>query len=400
MTGSETRREILNIAILVVNQTLFMVAAITVMTLSGVVGGRLSDTPSLATLPIALTMVGAVVSTLPASLFMKRVGRRPGFLVGALLGGLAGSLLSFWSIVEGTFIGFCLGNLLVGLYQGFAMYYRFAAADVARPAIRSRAISWVMAGGVAAAFLGPWNASANYEWLTSVPDGGPYLVMAFLAVLASLLLALLRVPPQGEPQADDVVRPMRDIAGQGRFKVAVLASAVGYAIMILVMTATPLAMLSKGFEMGQVATIMQWHVLGMFVPSFFTGSLIARLGLYRVLMAGAGALLLSSATAASGESFAHFWVALVLLGIGWNFLFVGGSVMLAGTHSESERGKVQGINDLIVLSLVAIGSLLAGTLFHLWGWMVLNLTMVPLVIAVVVALCVWQIRSSAPAVST
>ena len=179
-----------------------------------------------------------------------------------------------------------------------------------------------------------------------------------------------------------------------------LASAVGYAIMILVMTATPLAMLSKGFEMGQVATIMQWHVLGMFVPSFFTGSLIARLGLYRVLMAGAGALLLSSATAASGASFAHFWVALVLLGIGWNFLFVGGSVMLAGTHSESERGKVQGINDLIVLSLVAIGSLLAGTLFHLWGWVVLNLTMVPLVIAVVVALCVWQIRSSAPAVST
>ncbi len=394
MDISTHRREIINITILVANQTLFMVAAITVMTLSGVVGSRLSDNPALATLPIALTMVGAVVSTLPASLFMKRVGRRIGFLAGALVGGLGGSLLSFWSIAEGTFIGFCLGNFMLGFYQGFAMYYRFAAADVARPAFRSQAVSLVMAGGVAAAFMGPWNASATHGWLTSVPDGGPYLMMALLALLACLLLAFLRVPPQGEPQPGDRTRTMREIAGQGRFKVAVLASAVSYAMMILVMTATPLAMLAKGFNMGQVAIIMQWHVLGMFVPSFFTGSLIARLGLYRILMAGAGVLLLSSASAASGTSFSHFWVALVLLGIGWNFLFVGGSVMLAGTHSEAERGKVQGVNDLIVLSLVAIGSLLAGTLLHLWGWVVLNLVMVPLVMVVVLTLCVWQVRSS------
>ncbi len=393
------RRELINIAILVVNQTLFMVAAITVMTLSGVVGSRLSDNPSLATLPIAMTMVGAVVSTLPASLFMKRVGRRVGFLVGALLGGLGGSLLSFWSIAEGTFIGFCLGNFLVGIYQGFAMYYRFAAADVARPTVRSRAISWVMDGGVAAAFLGPWNASATYGWLTSVVNGGPYLVMALLALLASVLLAFLRVPPRGEPQPGDCSRTMREIAGQSRFQVAVLASAVSYAMMILVMTATPLAMLAQGYDMGQVATIMQWHVLGMFVPSFFTGNLIARLGLYRVLMTGAGVLLLSSATAVWGTGFGHFWVALVSLGVGWNFLFVGGSVMLAETHSEAERGKVQGVNDLLVLSLVAIGSLLAGTLFHLWGWALLNLTMVPLVLLVVLALILSRVLPSRNAMS-
>lgn len=377
------RREKQNVAILVTSQMLFMVASITVMTLSGVVGLQLSPDPGLATLPIAMMMLGTVVSTLPASLYMKRVGRRHGFITGASLGGVAGGLLSFGAIALGCFWLFCAGNLLLGLYQGFAMYYRFAAADVASPAFRSRAISFVMTGGVAAAFLGPWNANAASGLIAGVPSGGPYLVIAILALLAIGLLTQLRVPPGGEPQPGELSRPMAVITTLPRFRVALVAGAVGYAIMILVMTATPLAMRDRGFEMGQVAFIMQWHVFGMFAPSFVTGSLIARFGVQRILLSGATLLIGTVLVANLGTSLAHFWVALVLLGIGWNFLFVGGSAMLSTVHNEAERGKVQGANDLIIFSLVAIGSLMAGQLLHHLGWEALNLAMLPLILLVV-----------------
>ncbi|MFP4262023.1 MAG: MFS transporter [Halomonas sp.] len=385
MPMETARREKWNVAILVSSQVLFMVAAITVMTLSGVVGHQLSPDPGLATLPIAMMMLGTVLSTLPASLYMKRVGRRRGFITGASLGGVAGGLLSFAAIALGFFWLFCAGNLLLGLYQGFAMYYRFAAADVASPAFRSRAISFVMAGGVAAAFLGPWNASAATGLVAGVPSGGPYLVIALLALLAIGLLSQLKVPPSGEPQPGERSRPMAEIAARPSFRVAVLAGAVGYAIMVLVMTATPLAMRARGFEMGQVAFIMQWHVLGMFAPSFFTGGLIARFGVPRILLSG-GLLIAGTVLVANlGTSLAHFWVALVLLGIGWNFLFVGGSALLSTVHSEAERGKVQGVNDLIIFSLVALGSLLAGALLHRLGWEALNLAMLPAVLVVLLA---------------
>lgn len=382
-----------NVAILVSSQTLFMVASITVMTLSGVVGGQLSDDPGLATLPIAMMMLGTVMSTLPASLYMKRVGRRRGFITGASIGGVVGGLVSFTAIGLESFWLFCAGNLLLGLYQGFAMYYRFAAADVASPAFRSRAISFVMAGGVAAAFLGPWNASAAIGWFDMAPSGGPYLVIALLALLAIGFLTQLKVPASGEPAPGAASRPMSAIAGQPGFLVAVLASAVGYAIMVLVMTATPLAMRSRGFEMSQVAFIMQWHVLGMFAPSFVTGSLIARFGVQRIL--ATGTLLLTGTVVVTnlGTTLAHFWVALVLLGIGWNFLFVGGSSLLSTLHTEAERGKVQGINDLIVFSLVAVGSLMSGALLHYLDWATLNLAMLPLILLVLLA-TLWHWFSS------
>ena len=384
-------REKSNVAILVTTQTLFMVAAITVMTLSGVVGHQLSPDPGLATLPIAMMMLGTVASTLPASLFMKRVGRRLGFITGATLGGIGGGLLSFAGIAMEAFWVFAAGNLLLGLYQGFAMYYRFAAADVASLAFRSRAISLVMAGGVVAAFLGPWNASIALDWVAAVPSGGPYLVIAILALVAVGLLTQLRVPASGEPQPGDISRPMKTIAGQSAFLVAVLAGAVGYAIMVLVMTATPLAMRARGFDMDQVAFIMQWHVLGMFAPSFVTGSLIARFGVDRILLSGATIMAASVLIATMGQSITYFWVALVLLGIGWNFLFVGGSALLSTVHSETERGKVQGVNDLIIFSLVAVGSLMSGQLLHRLGWDALNLTMLPFIVIVGLATLWWSL---------
>lgn len=383
-----SRLEKRNVAILVAGQTLYMVATITVMTLSGVVGHRFTPAAELATLPVAMLMIGTLLATLPASLYMKRVGRRRGFMTGAAFGGVLGGLVAFAAIALEHFWLFCLGNLLLGGYQGFAMYYRFAAVDVTRPAFHSRAISLVLAGGVVAAFLGPWNASLTNDWIAAVPDGGPYLMIAGLALLAMLILGGLRVPASGEPAPGEIARPMAEIGTQSRFRVALVAAATGYAIMGLVMTATPLAMRALGFEMGQVAFVMQWHVLGMFAPSFFTGGLIACFGITRILLVGTAILAASSLLAATGTGLAQFWVALLLLGVGWNFLFIGGSTLLASTHGEAERGKVQGINDLVIFSLVAAGSLLSASLLRQLGWTGLNLAMLgPIVL--VAALTAW-----------
>lgn len=389
-----TALERFNVALLASSQALFLIAAITVMTLSGVVGRDLAPTPTLATLPVALMMLGTVAVTLPASLLMKRIGRRAGFLIGTVAGGVAGGALATLGVMLGSFLVFCLGNLLLGVYQAFAMYYRFAAADAASGGFRPKAISLVMAGGVVAAFLGPWNASHGQAVLTQAPQAGPYAIVTALALFATVLIGLLRIPPASEPHGGPQ-RPMREIVARPRFVVALTSAAVGYAVMILVMTATPLAMRDAGFEMGQAAFVMQWHVLGMFAPSFFTGSLIARFGVRPVLMTGGFLLLLSAATAVSGSSLAHFLIALIALGVGWNFLFIGGSTMLTALHTPEERGKVQGVNDLVVFGLVTIGSFMAGSLLHQIGWVGLNLTVTPVVLLTITAVGWLGLRESA-----
>lgn len=390
-------REKTNVAILVASQLLFMIATITVTTLSGVIGQQLSPDPALATLPISLMMIGTLLSTLPASLYMKRVGRRRGFITGASFGGIGGAALSVFAITQESFVLFCLGNMLIGLYQGFAMYYRFAAADVASPAFRSRAISFVMAAGLVAAFLGPWNASKMTNLIPNIPNAGPFVMIAVFAVVAIILLSQLRVPPAGEPQPGDIERPMKQIVCQPTFLVALLSGTVGYTVMALVMTATPLALRARGFDMGEVAFIIQWHVLGMFAPSFITGSLISRFGVDRIILTGTLVFLSSIVVALMGETLSHFWFSLVFLGIGWNFLFISGSALVATTHTESERGKVQGLNDLIVFSFVAAGSLMAGTLLHSLGWARLNLAMLPAIVLVGVVTWWWQSRRRMPA---
>jgi predicted MFS family arabinose efflux permease len=382
-----TPRERANVAILASNQALFLIAAITVMTLSGLVGQRLAPTPALATLPVAMMMIGVVLAALPASLLMKRVGRRTGFIIGALLGGAGGGALSVLALSLDSFALFCAGNLLLGVYQAFANYHRFAAADAASPAFESQAISLVLAGGVLAAFLGPLNASRTTGLLAGVPDAGPYAVIVGLALLGSALHLWLRIPDELEARTGHQ-RSLREIAANPAFVVAVLAATVGYAIMILVMTATPLAMRHSGFALPEAATVMQWHVLGMFAPSFVTGHLIARFGLPTILLTGAAVLAASIGTTVAGETLAHYWLALVLLGVGWNFLFVGGSALLATTHTPAERGKVQGVGELIIFSAVAVGSLLAGALVHTVGWAALNLLLLPFV-ALTAAVTIW-----------
>jgi MFS family permease len=387
-----TLRERTNVAILASNHALFLVAAITVMTLSGIVGRNLAPTPALATLPIAMLMIGVVIAAVPASLLMKRIGRRGGFIVGALGGGATGGALSVLAITVGSFTLFCLGSLLLGVYQAFANYHRFAAADAVGPSFQSQAVSLVLAGGVVAAFVGPLNASRATHLLGGVPNAGPYAVIVGLALLGGGLHLGLRIPHEREARAGDQ-RSLWEIGSDPALRLAVLAATVSYTIMVLVMTATPLAMQQSGFELPQIATVMQWHVLGMFAPSFVTGHLTRRLGLPNLLLAGAAALAGAIGVAAAGQSLAHYRLGLVLLGVGWNFLFVGASILLATTHTPAERGKVQGANELVVFSAVAVGSLLAGTLVHLIGWTALNLVLLPFVMLTAAATVRWRVGS-------
>lgn len=378
-------REKINVGILAASQTFLITTSITVMILSGMVGLQLAPDPQLSTLPVAMMMIGAVISALPASLFMKRVGRKTGFMVGTSLG-IAGGVIAFFSIMLTSFWLFCLGNLVLGFYQGFATYYRFAAVDASSEAFRSRALSYVLAGGIVAAFLGPWNARLLTDLITDVPMGAPYLVVAALALASTLLLMGLKMPPAPPQASSDIGRSLLQIMTQPVFIVALLAGALGYAIMVLVMTATPLAMKSQGYGMADIAFVMRWHVLGMFIPSLFTGTLIAKFGVTRMLLSGVIMLVSSALVAVLGSTLSYFWVALVLLGLGWNFLFVGASVLLTSAHTEAEKGKVQGLNDLVIFSFSAMGSLLAGTLWHHVGWETLNLLMLPLVAVVLVAI--------------
>lgn len=367
-----------NVALLAVGQALMLSAVVLSMTLAGLLGATLAPDKGLATLPIAAMVIGTAIASIPASLLMRRVGRRPGFVLGAALGA-AGSLLAGYGLYAHSFTAFVIGHLLIGGYQGFANYFRFAAAESAGALHASRAISWVVAGGVVAAFAGPQIGVWGRDWLPQYAFLGSYLAQASLSVLVMLLMSMLQLPPRAQAAAEPA-RALREIAAQPALRAAVTGAAVGYAVMIMAMTATPLAMLGCGFGTGDVKPVIQWHVFGMFAPSFFTGSLIARFGAPRVMQAGFVLLMGHVVVAASGVEFAHFLSALVLLGIGWNFAFVGGTTLLTQTYRASEQTKVQALNEALVFGLVALGSLGAGWLYDRFGWMPLNLATLPLLL--------------------
>ena len=378
-------RERINVALLTASQALFLIAATTVLTLSGVVGQRLAPDPSFATLPVALMQITTLFVTFPASILMKRRGRRTGFLIGTILGGVTGGSISALGVITGSFAIFCLGNMLLGVYQAFAMYYRFAAVESASGGFRARAISLVMAGGVVAAIFGPWNASYSQSLTSGNPEAGPFFVAAGLAVVATILIGMLEIPKVSEPEGGGSGRQLGLIAGQPAFIVALLAAAIGYAVMVLIMTATPIAMNQDGFTISQTALVMQFHVMGMFAPSFITGSLIARAGVLNILLAGGVIMLGAIGIALSGVALWQYMIALLLLGVGWNFLFIGGSTLLTETHTQQERGKVQGLNDFAIFSLVALGSALSGVLLNSLGWLTLNAMAIPIVAVTLMA---------------
>jgi MFS family permease len=365
-----------NVVLLAASQALFQTISVLIMTVGGLAGYMLAADKALATLPISAMSVGTAIATIPASLLMARIGRRGGFIIGTVLG-IVGGALGVGGLLIGSFWLFCFAHLFMGAYQGFAQFYRFAAADAASAEFRSRAISLVLAGGVFAAFAGPALANVTTGLSLSMPYIASYAAIIVVTLLATTIVSLIRVPPPQAETINEPARPLAVIARQPVFLVALVGAAVGYGVMIMAMTATPLAMVGHHHDLGATALVIRWHTLGMFVPSFFTGSLIARFSAPRIMLAGIGLLAGHVAIALSGVELLHFTSALVLLGVGWNFSYIGGTALLTEAYRPSEKAKVQATNDFLILGVVVAASFASGGLLHHLGWVGVNLTALP-----------------------
>jgi len=359
------------------------------ITASALVGFALAEDKALATLPLAAAFVATMLTSIPAAMLMHRIGRKAGFMFATGFG-MAGGALATWSILEGWFWGFLGASALVGIYNGFGNYFRFAAADSVDAAHKGRAISYILVGGVAAAFIGPNLANISRDWIASAPFAGSFAAIISLYLLSTLALSLLHLPHVANDD-DDVgapPRPLRQIARQPKYIIALICGTLGYGVMSLVMTATPLAMSHHAHHFSDTSFVIQWHVLGMFAPSFFTGQLIDRFGLRSILRIGA---LLGFATVAinlAGYTVWHFWLALLLLGISWNFLFIGATTLLTETYRPSEKARTQASNDFAVFTTVTLASLSAGALQHRFGWEMVNVGVLPLLAMIWVAIVV------------
>ena len=357
---------------------------------SALVGFALAEDKSYATLPFAAQLLAAMLTSIPAAALMARIGRKRAFQLATLLA-MAGGVLGTLGIVRESFLLFLAGSVFLGTFTGFGNYYRFAAADSVEAPFKSRAISYVMVGGVAAAFIGPNLANVTRGLVDGAAFAGSYAALIGLYVLSLAALTFLRLPAKPARRDGDGIAPGRrlsQIAGQPRFVVAVLSGALGYAIMSLVMSATPLAMHHHGHAFSDSSFVIQWHVLGMFSPSFFTGHIINRIGLLRTMSIGALATLACVVINLSGREVEHFWLALTLLGIGWNFLFIGATTMLTTTYRPEERFRAQATNDFIVFSTVTVASLSAGVIHHHLGWETVNYAALP-AIALVLGALTW-----------
>lgn len=379
-----------NVVILALCQALLMSGNSLVIAVSALVGSELAPSPIWVTLPLGLQYLSAMATTIPASLVMKRIGRKRGFLLGLAIG-IVGALISGWAIMEGDFFTYCLGAALIGIFNSFGQYYRFAAADIAEPDFRSKAISLVMAGGVVAAFTGPNLANWSSDFVSGALFAGGYFTLALLQMIAAVVLVGLRLPRPLAHEIHAKGRSLVVIALQPRFVVAVVSGMVSYGVMSLVMVATPLAMSGHGFHFSDTALVIQWHLFGMFAPSFITGYLINRFGVLNIMLIGTLLLGISAMVNLTGVTREHFWVALFLLGIGWNFLFVGATDLVTTTYKPEEKARAQGLNDFFVFSLVGITALSSGLIQNLFGWVAVNLSVLPVILVVLVSL-VWLKR--------
>jgi len=357
-----------------------------IVAVAGLAGQQLASRPELSTLPISLYHLGLALGTIPAALIMRRLGRRSGYLVGATLG-ILGGLVAAFGIYSNLFIVFCMGTILAGLYASYVQSYRFAAADGADAAFRPKAISWVMAGGLVAAFIATQAVILTRNIGITTPYAASFLAQSALTLLAIPFILMLRnIEPQHTKATHDVGRPLKQIARSPYFVISVLTGVVSYGLMTLIMTATPLAMHSCGHDLRDSTLGIQWHILAMYAPSFFTGHLIERFGKIPVAIVGVLLIAASSVIALSGLSIGHFWLALILLGIGWNFGFIGATAMVTDCYRPEEKNRVQAFNDLLVFGSVAASSFFSGHLLAAEGWATLNLLVFPTVVVVLVAL--------------
>lgn len=387
-----------NAWVLAVAQALGGASPSIVISLGGLVGLALAPRESLATLPVSLLNLGMALGVVPAAMAMRRFGRRSGYLAGGAIGVLGGAIAAT-GIVWGDFVMFCVGTMLAGFYGSYVQSYRFAAADTATPAFRARAISYVMAGGLAAGVLGPQVVIFTRDLVPGAPFAGSFLAQAGLALVAILVVSFLRAPPpaapvSGPPEGGEA-RPLSVIAAQPRFVVAVIAGVVSYGLMAFLMTAAPLAMVDCGLPVETAVLGISWHILAMFGPSFFTGRLIDRFGKETITAVGLAMTALSAVIALHGLSVAHFWSALIILGLGWNFGFIGATAMLTDCYRPQERAKAQAANDFAVFGSVAVASFSSGRLLDGGGWEFVNWMAFPpiaLTLALVIALALRRRR--------
>lgn len=350
------------------SQGLFFCVMSIVLTVSALAGTWLAPFPALATLPLALAGATTTLAALFAVRGFARFGRQTVFLFGASCG-IAGGLLAAWALAQQHFVAFCLTVALFGIFQGIAQYYRLAAADVApREEDKPRAISWVVAGGLAAAFIGPYLGAFARD-LTLTPFLGSFLVAAALGGLAVLVLACWREPAAARIPPLPPWRPALDeIAASPALRHAMAFCVCGFGMMVLVMNAAPLAIVGCGLSLGVAASVIQWHLVGMFAPSFFTGGLIARHGARRIALVGCGIGLVGCLIALGGETTALFHAALILVGIGWNFAYIGGSALLVQSSSNENRARIQSVNETLTFAVVTFMSLSAGVAQAVLGW--------------------------------
>jgi predicted MFS family arabinose efflux permease len=378
-----------NALVLAVAQALAGGNNVVMIATGSIVGAMLAPDRGLATLPVTFYVLGMWLGTLPVGALARRFGRRPTFLLGAVFGMLTG-LISALAMLEASFLLFNIGALFSGFYAAAHQAYRFAAADTASETFKPKAISWVLTGGIAAGILGPQLVILTKDLWQPYLFAATFLAQAGLALLSVGVLLFVNIPKPPPRTAAGDGRPLAEILRQPRFIVAVACGVASYGMMTMVMTSAPLAMIDCQHTVSEATLGIQWHILAMFAPSFVTGSLIARFGVERIVVLGLALILVSAFVALAGITLWHFWGALILLGVGWNFSFIGATALITGCHTAQERNKVQAFNDFLVFGSMAVGSFSSGRLLADFGWNAVNMVVFPTVLAAL-ALLLWRV---------
>jgi MFS family permease len=382
---SDDRLAARNAVVLAAAQALAGGNTAVIVATGGIAGSMLAPNPLLATLPLSVLAVGMWIGTLPVGILAKAFGRRFALQIGSAFGALSG-LLSCGAMLAGSFYLLLVGALFGGLYAAAAQSYRFAATDTASVHFRAKAIGWVLAGGVFAAVLGPQLVIFTKDIWPAYLFAGTFLAQSACAVAAAAVLILLRIPRPVAAQTFADGRPLLEIVGRSQFIVAVACGVASYVVMNLMMTAAPLAMVMCQHSVADAALGIQWHVIGMYAPSFFTGALIARFGLRAMMTSGLFLIAAAASIGLLGVALWNFWVALAVLGVGWNFAFISATTLVTECHGPRERNKVQAFNDFLIFGAMAVGSFSSGALLTRYGWATVNAVVFPVVVTAAVLL--------------
>jgi MFS family permease len=380
--SQKSKRNMNNVIVLAVCQALYNSGrTLTFIAASLVSISMLEDNLTFVTAPVTMMLVGTAAGTLPAAFLMHAFGRKCGFAIGSLVG-VFGSAVAAYAISIDNFVLFNFGIFVFGMYGGAAQQYRFAAADVAPEHIKAKSVAIVIAMGVVGGVVGPETVLLTKDLIDALPFEGTFWALSIMCLLSAIIILAVDIPKLTKKEYLDTGRPLTRIMLNHTFIVALIAALFGYAVMNLLMTATPVTMRLETFSDNNITRVIQWHVIGMFAPGFFTGSLIKYFGVVRIIVVGSVLLLISVCIALSGDSFTHFFITLFCVGVGWNFTYTGGTLLITEVHSSSERAKVQGVNDFILFTGLAMSSLFAGVIYHFMGWMWVNIATIPMIIAV------------------